>query len=168
MSLFENKKKSYFKHKLDGVQKMIWDHEFKREKTMVIREEVRREYDGAGSKLHIVQNQITAQLKDPAKICEIHNPEEGKPKLNKEHGSCSCQFIETGFIGMDEFERLQDQKELLVNDSKRYAAQMRQMDADVNGSTATNEFPEGIEGINQVLEGLRELQGMIKLYIQTL
>lgn len=170
MSLFESKKKKYFKHKYNGVQKMIWDLEFKREKTLMIREEVRREYDGTAAKFGVIDGKIKSQLATPDTICEVHNPEEGKPNLHKDIGKCACNFIlpEAGFIGVAELEGLYDKKQLLTNDRERYIAQMKQMDLDVNGSPKTNEYPDGVEGINQNLEALRELQGMIKIYIKAL
>ncbi len=60
-----NKQKKYFERKLDGVQKMIWDLEFKRFKTLEIREEVRQEYDSVRSKLSVLETQIKAQKETP-------------------------------------------------------------------------------------------------------
>lgn len=60
-----NKKKRYFKNMLDGVQKMIWDREFKREKALMIREEVRKEYEKNKAKLEIIQSQIKTQKEKP-------------------------------------------------------------------------------------------------------
>lgn len=51
-------KKSHFKQKRGGVEKMIWDLEFKIFKTREIREDVRKEYDQAKSRLSILQEQI--------------------------------------------------------------------------------------------------------------
>lgn len=170
MSIFTSEKKKYFKKKYLSVQKMIWDLEFKREKTLAIREEVRREYDGCASKLHLLGTQINAQHVNPEKICEIHNPEAGKERVHKDKGTCVCEHIapEQGFIGVDQLERLYDQVQVLGNDVQRYAAQMAQMDIDVQGSPKTNEYPDGVDGINQQLESLRELQMMIKAFIKTL
>ena len=56
-----NKQKRYFRKKLDGVQKMIWDIEFKRAKTQLIREDIRVEYDNMRSKLATLENQIKSQ-----------------------------------------------------------------------------------------------------------
>lgn len=159
-----SQKKKYFKHKADGVQKMIWDLEFKREKTMMIREEVRREYDGTLAKINIHITKIEGQLKDPKKKCEIHNPEEGKERVLRAAGKCVCEYIEN-HIPTDEIDRLYDQVEILTRDSERYKAQMKQMDVDVQGSPKNSEFPDGADGINQQLDSLRELQGMIKQYI---
>ena len=60
-----NKKRQYFKEKYEAVQKMIWDMEFKRSKTRMIREEVRTEYDITKSKLEVLNNQIKAQKEKP-------------------------------------------------------------------------------------------------------
>ena len=37
-----NKKKKYFKQKVSGIRKMIWDSEFKREKTLMVRKKFAR------------------------------------------------------------------------------------------------------------------------------
>lgn len=60
-----NKKKKYFKEKLDAVEKTIWDLEFKREKTRSIREEVRVEYDTTKARLELINNQIKDQKEKP-------------------------------------------------------------------------------------------------------
>lgn len=53
-----NKKKRYFKKRLEAITKMIWDNEFKREKTLMIREEVRQTYDNTCSRLNIMEERI--------------------------------------------------------------------------------------------------------------
>lgn len=168
MSLFTSKKKKYFLHKADGAQKMIWDLEFKRDKTLLIKEDVRREYDGACSKIHIIENRIKSQLQTPDKICEVHNPEKGKERVHKDKGKCVCEFIQTDFIGRDEYERLFDQVDLIGRDRDRYVAQMKQMEVDVHGTIPTNDYPDGFDGINQQLEALQELKGMLKEKIRSL
>lgn len=132
-----NKKRKYFNWKLNAVQKMIWDMEFKREKTLMIREGIRNEYDAIQSKLHIVNTQIEAL------------------PVNKEKWT-------------DEQKRLDDQKILLIRDSERLVNQMKSLDLEVYGSKKTNEYPEGVDGIDQQLDALRELQAMIKGYIKSL
>lgn len=163
--MFGNKKKKYFKYKLEGTQKMIWDNEFKKEKTLTIREEVRREYDGTRAKHNIISSRIKAQLKDPNKICEIHNPEKGKEKVHRSKGKCTCVYIEK-HVPIDEIEKLYDEKEILELDQARYVEQMKKMDLDVHGSKKTNEFPEGYDGIDQTLDALRELKVLLADYIK--
>ena len=51
-------KKGHFKLKLKGVEKMIYDLEFKMFKTSEIREDVRREYDQSKSRLSIIEEEI--------------------------------------------------------------------------------------------------------------
>lgn len=60
-----NKEKRHFKRKLDGVQKMMWDLEFKKFKTREIREEIRVEYDGLRSRLEILQTKIKSEKESP-------------------------------------------------------------------------------------------------------
>ena len=51
-------KKRHFKLKLKGVEKMIYDLEFKTFKTREIREDVRREYDQSKARLSVVEEEI--------------------------------------------------------------------------------------------------------------
>lgn len=132
-----NKQKSYFKRKNEGVQAMIWDLEFKRSKSQMIREEVRQEYDKSKAKLDVLQSQIKAQ-KD-------------KPSMEEA-----------------EIKRLDDQEVLLKRDIERYEAQMKQIDLDIAGTQPTNEYPDGVSGINDQLDSLMELKVMISQYIKTL
>ena len=142
-----NQKKKYFKKKLEGVQKMIWDLEFKREKTSILRENIRKEYDGAYSKLQVIETQIKAL------------PEDKKEWT-------------------DEQKRLEDQKVLLVQDIEGvrngdgsvakpgYKDVMGEMDVQIHGSEKSQEYPDGINGIAQQIQGLRELQQILRMYIK--
>ena len=135
MFLFQDPKKVYFKEKLVGVRKMIWDWEFKREKTRMIREEIRVEYDSLKSRLELLESQIKAQKDKPT--------------------------MEKGDIA-----RLDDQKVVMTRDMERYKEQMKNLDAEINGSTKTNDFPEGVQGISQTIDSLNELVVMISEYIK--
>jgi prefoldin subunit 5 len=132
-----NQKKKYFKKKLEGAVKMTWDLEFKREKTLMIREEIRSEYDALQAKLHIVDTQIKALPEDKKKWT-------------------------------DEQKRLDDDKVIFERDIARYKEQMEGLDIEVNGANKSNQYPEGVNGINQQIDALRELQEMLKQYIKTL
>ena len=132
-----NQQKKYFKQKLYGVQRMIWDSQFKRFKTLEIREDVRQEYDKSKARLEITETQVKSQ---------------------KENST-----MEAGDVA-----KLEDQIVMVKRDIKRYESQLKAMDLDVFGSKPTNEFPDGISGINDQLDSLRELQIMIKEYIKSL
>lgn len=132
-----NKQKTYFKKKAVGVQNMIWDLEFKRFKTLEIREEIRQNYDANRSKLEVLQTQIASQKDKPT-------------------------------MPADEIKRLDDQEVILKRDVERGLAQMADLDAEVQGANGTSENPAGVQGINQQLEALRELQVMLKDYIDGL
>jgi hypothetical protein len=64
--------------------------------------------------------------------------------------------------------RLEDEVVRLKRDVERYESQIKAMDIDVDGSKQTNEFPEGVAGINQQLESLHELKGMIVEHMKSL
>lgn len=135
-----NWKYKYFLKKVRGVKKMILDLEFKRSKTRMIREDIRHEYDALRSKFNILE----ANIKE----------DEKKDKKDK---------MDTG-----ELERIKDQMVLLEQDISRMKAQMVGLDIEVEGSKPTKELPEGHDGINQQLEALRELVGMLKNYMKKL
>ena len=63
-----------------------------------------------------------------------------------------------------EIARLDDQKVLLDRDIERYLKQMKGLDLEVEGSRPTAEYPDGVQGINQQLDSLRELIGMLEDY----
>ena len=132
-----NKKIKYFKEKVVAVEKMIWDLEFKRAKTEMIREEIRQKYDETKQRLSII---------------------EAKAKSEKEKPT-----IEKGEIA-----RLDDQIVILKRDIERYEAQMKGLDLEVRGSVPTEEFKEGVQGINDQIDALQELKVMLKDYIKEL
>lgn len=123
--------KKYFLDKAEGVQKAIWDAEFKRFKTREIREEIRATYDASKNRLVSLEAEI----------------EKEKAKEKSE--------ILPG---------MEDQRVILERDTARYLEQMKQLDIEVEGAPQTNENPEGVQGINQYLESLRELHSMVLDY----
>ena len=62
--------------------------------------------------------------------------------------------------------RLDDQKVLLDKDIERLLGQMKALDLEVEGSGKTNEYPDGVQGLNQQIDALRELQIMLREYIK--
>lgn len=156
--------KSYFLHKYGEVQYMIWDLDFKRFKTLELREEMRKMYDDLANKSSIVLNTLKAQLKDPKNPCAKHDVEKGILKDVKQ--KCSCVYID-GHMEVGEIERLYDQKVLYERDQERYLAQMKEFDLQVQGCLPNQEYQEGVRGINQEIDALIELMAMIKSYIKT-
>jgi len=65
-----------------------------------------------------------------------------------------------------EIKRLDDTKVILEREIERLTQQMRGLDLDVSGSKPTNEFPDGLEGINHQIDALYELKQMIKAYLK--
>jgi len=138
-----NKQKKYFKQKLDGIQKMCWDLEFKRFKTQEIREQIRQEYDELKGRLSVLETRIKQQAE--------------KPTMDK-----------------GEIARLDDQKVLLERDIKRKAEGddglqiigMKQLDMQINGLAPSSDYPDGVQGINDQLDALRELGEILKDYIK--
>ena len=126
-------KKIHFKQKLAGVQKMVWDLEFKTFKTREIREDVRKEYDQSKSRLSILEEEIKNWPAD------------------KDPGDKA---------------KLEDKVVLLKRDVGRFEAQLKQLDLECNGSKPTNEYPDGIQGINHQIDSLQELKLMIQEWIK--
>lgn len=73
---------------------------------------------------------------------------------------------ETPTMEEGEIKRLDDQEVLLKRDVERYEAQIKMLDLDVQGTKPTNEYPDGVTGINHQIDSLRELQVMLKEYIK--
>jgi len=67
-----------------------------------------------------------------------------------------------------DFARLGDEKVLLERDIERYLQQMKALDLEIQGSNPTAEFHDGVQGINDQLDALRELAEMLKEYIKNL
>jgi len=63
--IFTNAKKAYFKNLYKGVEKMIWDLEFKGYKTREIREQVRVQYDDHKAKLDLLEKEIKSENENP-------------------------------------------------------------------------------------------------------
>lgn len=91
MKLFKSKEYKYFKRKLQGVAYAILDHEFKRYKTLEIREEIRQVYDNAKARIALLQNKKEEEAKkglpkeDLAKIDdEILLAETERDRLEKQ------------------------------------------------------------------------------------
>jgi hypothetical protein len=130
--IFESEQQKWFRTKLVGVQKTIWDLEFKRFKTREIREEIRVEYD-----------QMRARIAPLEQALAIAATEEEKAEATAA-------------------------KEAVEGDASRFLAQMKGLDLEIAGSGPTGDYPDGVQGINQQLDALRELQGMIKEYIKVI
>lgn len=121
---------------------MILDNEFKRFKTAEIREEIRQAYDNEKAKLHGVETTISM--------------ERGKNADDKSK------------LADGDIARLDDEVVRIKKSIEGYENQMRNLDIEVNGASKSNDFPDGYQGINQLLESLRELVGMLKDYIKRL
>lgn len=125
-------KKEHFKSKLDGVEKMIYDFEFKIFKTKEIREDVRKEYDFMKSRIATLTSQIE------------------------------------NFMGKAEKARLEDDKVRAERDVARFEQQMKNLDIEIYGIKPSAENPDGVSGIVDQIESLRELKGMLKSWIKSL
>lgn len=172
-----NWKKSYFKEKVRGIEKMIEDLLFKRYKTLYTREEIRQEYDNCRATLEVKQTNIRAQSEAFDKL-----PIGFKKELTKEDGTkdleTTRQFLDRNKEYFeknpdqrnqyDEFGRLEDDIVRLNAEIERKIAQMKQLDVEVNGSPRTNEYPDGHQGLNQTLEALQKLKELTKIYAKNL
>jgi len=67
-----------------------------------------------------------------------------------------------------EKKRAQDQKVLAERDRDRMKEQIKQLDLEVGGSKQTNDYPEGVSGIGDQVDGLKSLQAMLKDHIRSL
>lgn len=63
---------------------------------------------------------------------------------------------------------IEDQRVLAQRDAERFKAQMKQLDEEVEGAKPTNENPEGVLGVVQQIDSMRELEQMLKDHIKSL
>ena len=66
----------------------------------------------------------------------------------------------------EEKKKHEDQKVLAERDMNRLEAQLKQLDIEISGSKPTNEYPDGVTGITQQIDSLKELQGMVKDWLK--
>lgn len=134
--IFGNWKKKYFKDKLRGVDKLILDLEFKRFKTLDIREDKRIEYDNLKAKVSFLDKEMAdddaKKSDDPSKL-------------------------EAG-----ERARLDDEKVRLLASIERHIKAMEDLDHDIHGVPANDTYPEGIQGMAGQLDMLRELRLVVE------
>ncbi len=126
MNMF-NRKKRFFKKKVNDVQASIWEFEFKVSKSRQVREGVRLDRDRAVEAIARVESAI-----------------EGAEKEKKEG--------------------LEKEMAYLNDNVRRYEAQMKMIDDQINGIPANGEDP-GEQGILETIKGLVELKSMYQDYI---
>lgn len=128
----------YFFKKRLAVDFATWDMLFKRFKIMEEREEVRRQYDALSSKLEIKKTEIE---------------EEAKPGKLKD-------------TSPGDYARFEDEKIRLERDIERSKQRMNVIDGEIHGLPASADYPDGVSGVNQQLDALRELKVLIRKYIK--
>lgn len=67
-----------------------------------------------------------------------------------------------------DIKKMDDQIVLLGKDIKRYEEQMKALDSEVFGRKPDQEDHEGMQGINEQIDALYELKGMINNYFKEL
>ena len=127
--------KKHFKQKLKGVEKMIWDLNFKVFKTREIKEDVRKGYDKKKAKLFGLEEQIKNWPKD-------------KDEADRK--------------------RLEDEITRINQGIERGEQQMKMLDMEIDGAQPSEQYPEGVQGISQQVDGLMELRQMLKDWLRTL
>ncbi len=129
-----NAKKKHFTKKLEDVSKMIWDLEFKREKTHVIREEIRQEYDRCMSRLDFAEKQLISagEEMDKERIEQLNlDKEELLQKIDRfkkqmqaldweVEGAAASEELPMGIQGINaQLDGLQELKQMLVTYIKK-------------------------------------------------
>ena len=64
--------------------------------------------------------------------------------------------------------KLEDDKTRAERDAERLLAQIKGLDIEITGSKPTEQYPEGVQGINQQIESLMEVENMLKKHIKSL
>lgn len=70
--------------------------------------------------------------------------------------------------GKPERDPLQKDIDVLTEDAKRYEGQIKSLDIEVAGAVPGPEFPDGIIGLTDQIDSLRELETMLEDHIATL
>lgn len=70
----------------------------------------------------------------------------------------------TPTMSKDEAARLDDELVLIDRDIERYQQQMEGLDLEIDGSAATNQYPDGVPGLTQQIDQLQDLKVIIKDY----
>ena len=92
--IFFNEKKKYFAKKIDAVRKSIWDLEFKRDKTLTIKEEVRQTYDNTKSKIASIESQIELLKDDKSKKGDVANMKDDITRLQQDAERYEAQMVQ--------------------------------------------------------------------------
>lgn len=124
-------KVAYFKGKFKGTERLIWDLQFKRFKTLEIREDVRKEYDYMQSRIASIEEDIK------------------------------------NFKGEKADKAVLEEKKILAEkDRDRLKNQVDQLDAEVYGAKPSQANPQGVIGLDEQMDSMVELKGMLKDYIK--
>lgn len=102
-------------------------------------------------------------------VFKRHKTGEIREQIRQEYDSHKARLssIEER-LKTEKVSQLEDDKVILEREISRLEAQMKQLDLDVFGSKPTNEFPNGVEGINHQIDALQELKVMVREYIKQL
>ena len=65
-------------------------------------------------------------------------------------------------------DRLKDDKERLDKSIEKTEAKMRDVELEMHGSGPCAEYPQGLQGVDQTVDALHELIGIMKKYLKTL
>lgn len=130
-------KRRHFKNRLAASKQMMWDLEFKIAKTKQMREGIRVEYDAAKSRHFNIEEQFKEEKTSGATI-----PEEQRKQLV-------------------------DQKTVLERDIPRLEQALLQLDAEIEGVKPSAENPHGSAGVQNQIDQLRELHGMLEDHIKS-
>ena len=148
-SLWQKKdKKNYFKQRLEGIDREIWDTEFSRHKAKEIKEQLRVEMTALKSKQETLRQEIKkheelkdmpegdlARLKDQDEVLNVKINKIvygiGKPKLNDD-----------GSVNEEETAKIQ-----------------REIDMCIKG------IDQQLGFLNEKVDSYQELKGMVKMYL---
>lgn len=123
---------------------MVWDLEFKRFKTREIREEMRQQYDNLKHRLALLEEKIKSEKEKPTmEAGDIARLDDDKVRLERD------------------IDRLLNGK---ADDPSLVC--IKGLDLELEGSKPTVDYPQGVQGVAQQLDALRELKGLLTDYIK--
>ena len=66
----------------------------------------------------------------------------------------------------DEKARLEDQVVILKRDIERHEGQLKDVDAQIDGAKPSSDFPEGVMGIGEEIDSMRQIEAMLVEWIE--
>ena len=158
--MFKYTQKKHYKAKILVTQKKVWDLEFLKDQYLLMREGFRNEYDSTKERIDALvsyKDLITRMGMEKAKEM-MKNPEKVHEALRDK-----AENIQLSQEERDTIETLEKDIKAKTEDTERLKKQMETLDMQMEGP-----LPAGQNCLNEQIEGLRTIGGLLKDKIKKL